>query len=411
MAKGNGIVGLITGKFGNLVGYRNTNSNNRETQAIRAYVAQVANPKSSGQALQRVKLTPAQNFFRAFQDPLDHAFQNVKFGQKNRQRFISLAMSQSSFPGVVKGSRVIPAFPYQISEGSLPIDVNPAPGTNDDRGNVSFMGIALTNSETIPTISSDMSVSAFSTIVLNANPQLSEGDELHFMALVFYPQTGAVVPHQLTLVLNTGDTLTTLQDIYGTAPLMFSAAEPQLTIESTETISEYILYGAGLIVTRRNGSGWIYSSSYFFPTGWGNEAFNTAELRAAAAASYAAGASELTSTRTLQQADNDTIDQGVTPRSLTTATFALTQALTTAGWTAASTTAAVVQMSDGTRKVVVKSDSNHRLAVCRYDEGVGFVTINRTYTSGQTTRTEIIAIEDTNLNGNGYILASEVPFV
>lgn len=409
MAKGNGIVGLITGKFGNLVGYRNTNSNNRETQAVRAYVAQVANPQSSAQSLQRVKLTPAQNFFRAFQDPLDHAFQNVKFGQKNRQRFISLAMSQTTFPGVLKGSRVIPAFPYQIAEGSLPIDVNPAYGTNDENLAISFMGIATTVNGAAATITDDELVGAFSQMVLNANPQLANGDELHFLALVYYVNTGAIVPHQATLVLNSADTLTKLSDIFATAPFHFAANEATMTIESTGGEEEYQMYGAGLIISRRNGSGWIYSSSFFKPTKAGDAVFNTQQQRAAAAESYAAGAAELVSTRTLQQADNDTIDQGVVVRQKATTTFELTAALTTAGWTAASTTAAIVAMSDGTRRVVVKTSADGSKAVTKYDKGVGYVTINRTKTQGGS-QSATILLEDTNLAGNRYIDVKDLPF-
>ncbi len=406
MAKGNGIVSLITGKFGNLVGYRNTNSNNRETQAIRAYVAQVFNPKSSNQALQRVKLTPAQNFYRAFQDPLDHAFQNVKFGQRNRQRFISLAMKMPSFPGVVKGSRVIPAFPYQISEGSLPMEIRP---TQYSTGGGDMIGFPTVSVDGM-TITSDMTVAAFSTGVLERNPQLTNGDEFHFMCLVHYVAENVNVTHQFTIVLNNEDTLTKIEDLIGNQPVSIPAMETSLAVTATGTGDDYVLYGAGLIISRRYQSGWQYSSSFFGPTASGDAAFNTPELRAAAAESYAAGASELTSDRTLQQADNDTINQGVVVRSLTTATFALTPALIAAGWTAATNTCTVAVMSDGTRRVVVKSQSNHRLCPVRYDEGVGYVTINRTH-SGTTPRNELVAMEDTTLFGNTTINVNDLPLV
>lgn len=406
MAKGNGIVSLITGKFGNLVGYRNTNSNNRETQAIRAYVAQVFNPKSSNQALQRVKLTPAQNFYRAFQDPLDHAFQNVKFGQRNRQRFISLAMKQPSFPGVVKGSRVIPAFPYQISEGSLPIEVRAAAYAAQGTGSVGFPTFNVDGM----TITADMTIGAFSQALLANNPQLENGDELHFMALVHYVPEDANVTHQFTIVLNTEDTLTKIEDVIGGQPLTFGLSDPLMNISATGNGNDYVLFGAGLIVSRRYQSGWQYSTSFFGCSQAGDAAFNTPELRAAAAESYAAGASELTSDRTLQQADNETINQGVVVRSLSTTTFALTPALIAAGWTAATNTCTVAVMSDGTRRVVVKSQSNHRLCPVRYDDGVGYVTINRTH-SGTTPRNEPIAMEDTTLFGNTTINVNDLPFV
>ena len=56
----------MRGKRGNSVYYKLTNSNNKETQGERAYVGKVANPKTLQQAIQRVKLAPAVNFYRAF---------------------------------------------------------------------------------------------------------------------------------------------------------------------------------------------------------------------------------------------------------------------------------------------------------------------------------------------------------
>ena len=355
-----------------------------------------------------MKLTPAQNFFRAFQDPLDHAFQNQKFGQRNRQRFISLAMSMESFPGVVKGSRVIPSFPYQISEGSLSIEVNPEISTADSNY-IAFSSLATLDGEDGLVITQDMKLGAFSTALLANNPQLQDGDELHIMALVYYANTQTVVPHQVTIVLNSSDTLTTLLDLFGNIPLKFESGEEVLTLATTSTQEVYQLYGAGMIVSRRYTSGWQYSTSYFKPTAAGDAAFNTPELRAAAVESYSSSSSQLVSTRTLQQADNDTSDEGVVARSRETATFALTAALIADGWTAAVSNCSVVKMSDGTRKVVVRTSASGQKLVQRYDTGVGYVSINR-QKSGTPAQSAAVAIEDTNLYGNSTIEVDDIPF-
>ena len=121
MAKGS-LNGVRKGKKGDSVYYTITGSNNKEKQGERQYIGEVANPKTMQQAAQRMKLTPAVNFYRALgNDILNHSFQGVKYGARSHSEFMKLAMNNNSgvFPFVKKGyAKLIPGR-YVIAKGSL----------------------------------------------------------------------------------------------------------------------------------------------------------------------------------------------------------------------------------------------------------------------------------------------------
>lgn len=121
MAKGS-LNGVRKGKKGDSVYYTITGSNNKEKQGERQYIGEVANPKTMMQAAQRMKLTPAVNFYRAFgNDILNHSWQGVKYGARSHAQFMKLAMNNNAgvFPFINKGyAKLIPGR-YIISNGSL----------------------------------------------------------------------------------------------------------------------------------------------------------------------------------------------------------------------------------------------------------------------------------------------------
>ena len=73
-------------------------------QIAREKSVEVKNPKSEAQAVQRMKMAPAQKFYDAFMNILDHSWQNAKYGTQSRQKFMSEAMKQNGGPYVVKGT-------------------------------------------------------------------------------------------------------------------------------------------------------------------------------------------------------------------------------------------------------------------------------------------------------------------
>lgn len=97
-------------------------------QVARSKPTSVRNPKTISQIVQRMKVVPAQNFYQAFEkaagsvenNPLSHSFQGVAYGNKNKLRFMQLAMQGDPKAYVPKGINFPVPGVYQVSEGSLP---------------------------------------------------------------------------------------------------------------------------------------------------------------------------------------------------------------------------------------------------------------------------------------------------
>lgn len=120
MAKARQALSLWRGRAGGIV-YSALNGK----QVIKSAPASVSNPKTDAQTMQRMKLAPAANFYRALEGivPLgfvSHTFQGRKYGNANRLRFMQLAMLNNQGPYVPKDTLQLIPFDYQISEGSLP---------------------------------------------------------------------------------------------------------------------------------------------------------------------------------------------------------------------------------------------------------------------------------------------------
>lgn len=96
-------------------------------QVARSKPTSVRNPKTISQIVQRMKVVPAQLFYQAFEkaagsvenNPLSHSFQGVAYGNKNKLRFMQLAMQGDPKAYVPKGITFPVPGVYQVSEGSL----------------------------------------------------------------------------------------------------------------------------------------------------------------------------------------------------------------------------------------------------------------------------------------------------
>ena len=168
-------------------------------QIAREKSVEVKNPKSEAQAVQRMKLAPAQKFYDAFMNILDHSWQNAKYGTQSRQKFMSEAMKQNGGPYVVKGfSTMIPGT-YLVSSGSLP-EITCVYADNDfDSIDTS---IQLTSNPEKTTRA------GFVNKLLQDNPWFREGDKLTFMTIRKYDSGFSTKSLQLILraTLNAGET-------------------------------------------------------------------------------------------------------------------------------------------------------------------------------------------------------------
>ena len=170
MAKGLGIIGNFKGKVGNIVGYNLKDSNNKQTQGLRAYQPVVRNPKTSRQAEQRAKMAPINATYRALKGIIDRGQEGVAYGNKSRLRFLSEAMKQFDGPWFMKGEAVTLPIKTNITRGSLPMI-----GITDVGNDTLFTELSVGSVTEITTLG------VLSTALLANNSFLKEGDQLTFV--------------------------------------------------------------------------------------------------------------------------------------------------------------------------------------------------------------------------------------
>lgn len=142
MAKGS-FLSVKRGKIGDVVGYKVTNSADKDKQGWRPYQPKVRNPQSDGQMVQRCKMAAVNNLYRALKDVIRRGFENHKYGDESRRAWLKVALGQdfSTGPWVVKGSmQPVPIKTVPITVGSLqPVSVT------YDEGEQNFITNILSN--------------------------------------------------------------------------------------------------------------------------------------------------------------------------------------------------------------------------------------------------------------------------
>lgn len=116
MATGNWLLSGVKGKVGDLV-----LSKSNGVQITRARNRFPKNPKTTKQALQRMKFAAIAAFYSAFEkDVLNHSWQGVKYGGPSHNHFYKLALSPDvKTPAVEKGSMSFVPSNYPMSRGTL----------------------------------------------------------------------------------------------------------------------------------------------------------------------------------------------------------------------------------------------------------------------------------------------------
>lgn len=145
-----GAFGFLRKSIGSVVYSVSTASiQGTKKQVARMKPSSVRNPKTISQIVQRMKVVPAQLFYQAFEkaagsvenNPLSHSFQGIAYGNKNKLRFMQLAMTGEPKAYVPKGINFPVPGVYQVSEGSLP---NLPSGNGTQNGDVILeVGTAL----------------------------------------------------------------------------------------------------------------------------------------------------------------------------------------------------------------------------------------------------------------------------
>lgn len=113
-------MGLWRGKKGSSVFYQIKNSNSAQKQGIRERVYEQANPQTSKQAAQRMKMLPIQRFYQRLKGVIDRGFEGVKYGVLSKQQFLKYALSMTEgFPYISQYESSTPPGQFLISRGSL----------------------------------------------------------------------------------------------------------------------------------------------------------------------------------------------------------------------------------------------------------------------------------------------------
>lgn len=184
MAKGNFLTSIVRGKLGEMVGYANTNSNDKVKQAWRSYRAHISNPRTEGQARQRMIVSNLTQNYTALKDIISRGYEGVKYGGQSYQRFLSLNMKNAGQgPYIPKGTRntPLPIPGMIISQGSLiPIAVL---GTRFVTvGTITNVGFIVNDLYARPYQQVQATTWGYvSTALINGNTDVKDGDQITFI--------------------------------------------------------------------------------------------------------------------------------------------------------------------------------------------------------------------------------------
>ena len=377
------------GKVANVVGFKNSASRKINKNFMRERVTG-ANPRTEKQATQRCKAKPAKIFYDGFQNVLNHAFLPNDRASRNRNEFMSLAMKNTELPDVAKNESFLPLNSLQISKGALGLD-------NLTIGAAGSSFVEFPNLIYDESYASNMPISTVSGSLLQSNPLLKEGQELTFLAiLVNQLKTEVRIAGTMSFVLDTTNHATTLADL----SKIIKIVDPQngsIAIGvGDDFVDEYVVASAGLIISSKTNSSWVYTSSFMYRSEEG-EAIYAGESKRSVVASYMQ-AGDFESNKILQQADNKQAGQ-VEFRAYGTAAFE--KAAGVEGTTSDNSLSTAIY-TNGDRKVVATPTGV-----------VGIVSNNTftpiTLTNGQTV-TDLL-LSQTSLAGNPTVNYADLGLV
>lgn len=175
MGKSNNIFGAISGKIGGTIFYQRKNS--KYNQGTRAYIADVANPQSMGQARQRMTMKAVQNLYSALAEVINRAYQSTAYGNPSRIKFLGNAMKNFQGPWLEKGSTAVIPFGVNLAEGTLG-QIALQIGDNLFRSNLPLAFTGDYGQVSPSTAFDNAEVGGISKALLNAKGIVKEGDQL-----------------------------------------------------------------------------------------------------------------------------------------------------------------------------------------------------------------------------------------
>lgn len=259
-------------------------------QVTKDRVSVVKNPKTTRQAEQRAKLLPAIRFMAIFSSIVDHSFENVTYGQKSKQHFLSMAMRMQPTNPMLKGQLGWYPQAYTISQGSLATIGAERAGDNTMKV-FAFHGATGTTYEGL----------------LAANPRFQDGDQLTAIAVI----EGSGGPNGESSYQLVYDRVIINSDNYDDSKLITQNGLFTFNFEDqapdgcycTYVNTDALIVSGAVVQSRRTANKWLRSSEEMFCDFLGYSDWN------ASVASYMAAASELKSPWYLNAANNTVISE------------------------------------------------------------------------------------------------------
>lgn len=266
-------------------------------QVTKDRVVYVKNPQTVAQAYQRYKLASLCNSWRMLSSICDHSFEGVAYGNKSRQKFMSLNLSGTDVIPVPKGSSVAIPFNLCISKGSLNNPFRndlPIPLT----GLVEGQGVTEEWVTAMTTNFSDLQRGDQITMVLVASQQ-----ENFAFNNAEYPITGYKVARIVldpSSPVNVGLKYTATNKQFATSDGISIGVEsmqiPNVAFDVDPTIGTWI-------ISRQVSGSWLRSTAYLTADDLTIKNVYNDDYTKAAIATYAATATTATSTKYLNQAE------------------------------------------------------------------------------------------------------------
>lgn len=286
------VVTVGTGKLGSMVGYRITNSNDKEKQGLRAYVAHPSNPQSFLQAEQRVKIANIARVYAALKPVIRRGFESKKYGGMSYLEFLRLNLN--AFPdGAWVEKQHITAVPseFKISQGTLPI-VNVAYSAQDDAFKTSLLGDSTITGSTI-------TLQALTNAILSKNSNLNDGDQITVIQVAEY-EGRAFEFRTASITLDATNTTKTFaidshDNLVLDNEVRLNVKETNVLIPSEDGMEDENVVAAALIVSRDGETEHLRSSATIAvnKTAASMASFYGAEAKMNAIKSFMAAGSEI----------------------------------------------------------------------------------------------------------------------
>lgn len=229
----------IAGRVGDVVGMKNGFGTASEA-FIRKHVAEIKNPQSDSQMLQRIKMLPAVLFRRQLESVIRRAFQGKKYGGQSMREFMKNAMMEplENIPQMPKNSVLAIPGKYLVSKGSIA----PFSAEVDDEG-VTF-GLKF---GTLTFEDATDNVADLSAQLLSNNAQLQNGDQLTFVlcALVANYPTYFIFSFQI----DTASTAKISEVLYGNI-----AIEKNTDGKAFAYVADADCLGGALVISREGAT-------------------------------------------------------------------------------------------------------------------------------------------------------------